>query len=455
MPRSINPCTGALVRDYPWFDAGQTEARVARAHARQASWRHETMHVRAARLVALAGCLRERSDALAGLMSDEMGKPLAAARGEVEKCAWLCEHYAVHGPAMLEPELVETEARRSYVAYEPLGVVLAIMPWNFPYWQVLRFAVPALLAGNTVLLKHAPNTTGCGLALERAVLDAGFPPGCLEALIIPHEVAGELIADPRVAGVTLTGSERAGRIVGALAGGALKKTVLELGGSDPYVVLADADVERAAQICARARLHNSGQTCVAAKRFIVVEAVAEAFRAAVSVHMQAAVMGSPRDPATTLGPLARLDLRDAVHKQVQGSVAAGAELVFGGELPPGPGAFYPPTLLDHVRPGMPAADEEVFGPAAAILRAADEAEALMLANRTRYGLGAVVFTADLARGEAIARAQLEAGCCFVNEQVKSDPRLPFGGIKASGLGRELGRAGLHEWVNIKTVWVAG
>jgi succinate-semialdehyde dehydrogenase/glutarate-semialdehyde dehydrogenase len=292
------------------------------------------------------------------------------------------------------------------------------------------------------------------LLLESIVREAGVPEGVLTNLIIDHTAAADVISDRRIAGVTLTGSVRAGRTIGALAGRALKKVVLELGGSDPYVILADADLERAAKICVRARLHNGGQTCVAAKRFIVVEPVADEFTQRVLDELATAKVGDPRDPDTTVGPMARFDLRDQLHDQVERSVAAGAKLRLGGRVPAGPGAFYPVTLLDEVLPGMPAADEELFGPVAAILRATDEAHAIATANASEFGLGAAVFTRDLARGEAIAREQLAAGCCFVNDQVRSDPRLPFGGIKSSGHGRELGRAGLYEWVNLKTVWVA-
>jgi succinate-semialdehyde dehydrogenase/glutarate-semialdehyde dehydrogenase len=455
MPTSIDPATGTKLQDYDFFEADETEMRLARAHETYEQWRREPISARAKLLAALAGVLREQRESHASLMSDEMGKPITQARAEIDKCAWLCEHYAEHGEALLAPEVVETDATRSYVSHQPLGVVLAIMPWNFPWWQALRFAVPALLAGNTALLKHAPNTTGCAFAIEKALLDAGFPVGCLEAMVVNHETVAELIAEPRVAGVTLTGSTRAGRAVGEAAGRSLKKLVLELGGSDPYIVFPDADVEQAAEICVRARLHNSGQTCIAAKRFVVVDSVAERFCSLVREHMQAAVLGSPKDEATTIGPLAREDLRAALHDQVERSVAAGAQLLFGGELPAGPGYFYPPTLLSGVRPGMPAADEELFGPVAAVMRVQTEDEAIAVANHTNYGLGAAIFTKDLERGEAIARERLEAGCCFVNAQVKSDPRLPFGGVKESGLGRELGRAGILEWVNHKTVWVEG
>jgi succinate-semialdehyde dehydrogenase/glutarate-semialdehyde dehydrogenase len=453
MPTSIDPATGTRLHEYPWFSAAETEQRLARAHATFGEWRRRSVEQRAESLRSLAAILHARRENAAGLMSDEMGKPLAQGLAEIDKCAGACEYFAVNGPAMLAPELVTTEARRSYVQHAPLGVVLAIMPWNFPWWQVVRFGIPALLAGNTVLLKHAPNTIGCALAIEDALRTAGFPIGCLEAMIVTHETAAELIADPRVAGVTLTGSTRAGRAVGEAAGRSLKKLVLELGGSDPYLVLADADLEQTAEICVRARLTNNGQTCIAAKRWIVVDEVADRFCELALEHMRRAVVGPPRDPATTLGPLARLDLRDALHDQVERSVAAGAKLLLGGEVPAGPGFYYPATLLDHVRPGMPAADEELFGPVASILRVRDEDEAIAVANQSNYGLGAAVFTRDHERGEAIARDRLDAGCCFVNAQVKSDPRLPFGGVKESGLGRELGRTGVLEFVNHKTVWV--
>jgi succinate-semialdehyde dehydrogenase/glutarate-semialdehyde dehydrogenase len=454
VPTSINPSTGAVLQEHPFFEPDETESRLVRARETFEQWRHQTLEQRAEHLRTLAKTLREQSEDAAGLMADEMGKPIAQGRAEIEKCAWLCEHFAAEGEAMLAPEPASTDARRSYVAHQPLGVILAIMPWNFPWWQVLRFAVPALLAGNTVLLKHAPNTIGCAFAIERAMRAAGFPIGCLENLVIDHDDAAKVIADPRVVGVTLTGSTRAGKAVGEAAGRALKKVVLELGGSDPYLVLEDADLELAAELCVAARLHNSGQTCIAAKRFIVVDTVAEEFCERVVARMRAAVVGPPRDPATTVGPLARHDLRAALHDQVERSVAAGARVLLGGELPDGPGAFYPPTVLEGIRPGMPAADEELFGPVAAVMRVQNEDEGIAVANTSPYGLGAAIFSRDVERAETIARERLEAGCCFVNAQVRSDPRLPFGGVKQSGHGRELGRAGLLEWVNHKTIWVA-
>lgn len=453
MPRSIDPSTGEVLANYAYFDADQTEAALARVHAGAQAWASLAIERRAEHLLALATCLRARVDELASLMTAEMGKPRREAKAELLKCALACEHFATRGPALLADELVTTDAARSYVSMRPLGVIVAIMPWNFPFWQVFRAGVPALLAGNAILLKHADNTLGCAEAIARLVLEAGMPLGVVEHAILDHPTCATVIADPRIAGVTLTGSVRAGRAIAALAGAALKKVVLELGGSDPYVILADADLDHAAEIGARARLQNGGQTCVAAKRFVVVDAIADAFVERLQARLAAAKVGDPRHDDTQVGPLARGDLRDTLHDQVVRSVAAGATLRLGGQLPAGPGNFYPVTLLDHVRPGSPAAVEELFGPVAVILRVADEAEALAIANASEFGLGAAVFTSDVARGEAIARDQLDAGCCFVNDLVRSDPRMPFGGIKHSGFGRELGRAGLLEWVNQKTVWV--
>jgi succinate-semialdehyde dehydrogenase/glutarate-semialdehyde dehydrogenase len=454
MPITISPVDGRVLAEYAWFDVTRTEATIAQAHARQREWAAMGVVKRAGTLHALAQALRARIDDCAERMAAEMGKPLVQGRAEIEKSAWLCEYFAEHGPAMLLDEPAHTEASRSYASPQPLGVLLAIMPWNFPFWQVLRACVPALLVGNAIVVKHAETTLGCSLLLEAIVRDAGVLEGVFANLIVDHKAAADIVADPRIRGVTLTGSVRAGRAIGAVAGRALKKTVLELGGSDAYVVLGDADLERAAKICARARLVNSGQSCIAAKRFIVVEQVAEEFVQLVQAELAGARVGDPRDPDTTVGPLARVDLRDQLHDQVERSVAAGAKVRLGGEVPPGPGAFYPVTLLDQVVPGMPAAEEELFGPVAAIMHARDDAHAIATANGSEFGLGAVVFTGDIPRGETIAREQLDAGCCFVNDQVRSDPRLPFGGIKSSGHGRELGRAGLFEWVNLKTVWVA-
>jgi succinate-semialdehyde dehydrogenase/glutarate-semialdehyde dehydrogenase len=365
----------------------------------------------------------------------------------------MCEYYADEAAGFLAPQQVATDASRSYVTFQPLGAVLCIMPWNFPLWQVLRFSAPALMAGNVALLKHAPSTTGCSLCLEELYREAGFPENVFRSIVLENDRVAEVITDSRIAAVTFTGSTRAGRIVASQAGAALKKTVLELGGSDPYLVLEDADVELAVAAIATSRLINCGQSCIAAKRLIVVEAVREEFERRLVERMSTVKMGNPTDETTDIGPLARLDLRDNLHRQVSESVAAGARLLLGGEVPEGPGAFYPPTVLADVRAGMPAFEEELFGPAAAILPVADEAEGIAVANSTTYGLGAAVFTGDVERGERIAALQLEAGSCFVNDFVRSDPRLPFGGIKQSGWGRELSGFGIREFVNIKTVYV--
>jgi succinate-semialdehyde dehydrogenase/glutarate-semialdehyde dehydrogenase len=382
-----------------------------------------------------------------------MGKPIVQGEAEVDKCAWTCDFYADQAATYLAPQPRETDASLSYVRFDPLGLILAVMPWNFPFWQVFRFAAPALMAGNAGLLKHASNVPRCALQIEEVLREAGFPRGLFATALVPSRAVAGLIADPRVAAVTLTGSDLAGSQVAEHAGRELKKTVLELGGSDPFIVLADADVAAAARTAADARLVNSGQSCIAAKRFIAVEAVADAFVARFAEELRTRRMGDPLDRTTQVGPQARTDLRDALHAQVEESVKRGARRVLGGEVPPGPGAFYPPTLLAAVDRGMPAFDEETFGPVAAVIRAKDDADAVRLANDSVFGLGASLWTQNHARAERLA-AQIEAGSIFVNGLVKSDPRLPFGGIKRSGYGRELSEYGIREFVNIKTVWIA-
>jgi len=382
-----------------------------------------------------------------------MGKPVKDGRAEVEKCAWVCDFYAEQAAQFLLPEVVETEASRSFVTFQPLGVVLAVMPWNFPFWQVFRFAAPALMAGNAGVLKHASNVPGCALAIAEVFRRTGFPEHLFETLLIGSAQVDAVIEHPLVKAVTLTGSTPAGQAVASKAGAMVKKTVLELGGSDPYIILADADIEASVRTCAASRLINSGQSCIAAKRFIVVESIREQVEARFVTEMQTARMGDPLEEDTTMGPLARHDLRDDLHQQVQASIAKGAHCLLGGTIPEGPGAFYPPTVLTHVRKGMPAYDEELFGPVAAIIAVPDEAEAIRVANDSIFGLGAAVFTQDKAKGERLAAQELEAGCCFVNTFVRSDPRLPFGGVKASGYGRELSHYGIKEFVNIKTVYV--
>jgi succinate-semialdehyde dehydrogenase/glutarate-semialdehyde dehydrogenase len=381
-----------------------------------------------------------------------MGKPLKQGAAEVEKCALGCDYYADNAEAHLAPDTIKTENSKSYVAFEPLGVVLAIMPWNFPLWQVYRFAAPALMAGNVGVLKHASNVPGCALVIEEIFTQAGFPEGVFRTLLIGNKQVQAVIEHPLVRAVTLTGSTAAGKTVAAQAGAVLKKTVLELGGSDPYVVLEDADLDHAVQTCVNSRLINSGQSCIAAKRFVVVEPVLAAFTDRFVALMKTKKAGDPLIEGTDVGPQARRDLRDDLHKQVIASIERGATLLLGGEVPPGKGAYYPATVLADVKPGMPAYDEELFGPVAAIIGAKDEEDAVRIANDTIFGLGAAVFTKDAKRGERIAR-KLEAGATFVNRSVASDPRLPFGGIKESGYGRELGGYGIKEFVNVKTVCV--
>jgi len=451
--QSVNPATGAVLETFEETSPTELDRIIARADAASREWRVLPVAARAERLRAAGRILRERKDAYARTTALEMGKPLAQGVAEAEKCAWVCDYYADQAAAMLADQPRQTDATRSYVRFEAIGPVLAIMPWNFPFWQVFRFAAPALAAGNAGILKHAPNVSRCALEIEHAFQDAGLPDGLFRSVFLSNEAAAGVIADQRVRAVTLTGSDRAGSQVAERAGRHLKKTVLELGGSDPFIVLEDADLARAAQIAAEARLQNSGQSCIAAKRFIVVEPIAQDFIERFTAEMGARRVGDPLDPAISIGPQARLDLRENLHRQVRESVQRGAQVVLGGHLPGGPGAFYPPTVLTAVQPGMPAFDEETFGPVAAVVRANDEADAIRIANGSQYGLGASVWTADRARGERVARA-IEAGSVFVNALVKSDPRLPFGGVKRSGFGRELSEYGLREFVNIKTVWVA-
>ena len=451
--QSVNPATGTLLETFEETPAAELDRILARADAASREWRELRVAARAERLRAAGRILRERKDAYARTMALEMGKPLAQGVAEAEKCAWVCDYYADEAAAMLADEPRRTDAARSYVRFEALGPVLAIMPWNFPFWQVFRFAAPALAAGNAGILKHAPNVSRCALEIEQVFRDAGLPNGLFRSVFLSNEATAGVIADARVRAVTLTGSDRAGSQVAERAGRHLKKTVLELGGSDPFIVLEDADLARAATIAADARLQNSGQSCIAAKRFIVADRVAGQFTERLEAEMASRRVGDPLDPATAVGPQARLDLRANLHRQVEESVRRGAQLVLGGRLPDEPGAFYPPTILTAVQPGTPAFDEETFGPVAAVVVARDDADAVRIANASVYGLGASVWTADAARGERIAR-ELETGSVFVNGMVKSDPRLPFGGVKRSGYGRELSEYGLREFVNIKTVWVA-
>jgi succinate-semialdehyde dehydrogenase / glutarate-semialdehyde dehydrogenase len=451
---AIDPSTGETIASYETHDGSQVEQRLAGAWDAYRSWRTTTFDERAQLLRAAADELESRRDDLAPLMVREMGKTLAAAEAEVDKCAKVCRYEAEHGEANLAHDVIETEAHSSYVRFDPLGPLLAVMPWNFPMWQVFRALAPATMAGNTVLLKHASNVPGTALAIEEVLRAAGAPDGVFTTLLIGSSGVADVIADPRVRSVTITGSVPAGRKVAAAAGEHLKPSVLELGGSDPFIVLDDADVEVAARVARDSRLLNNGQSCISAKRFVVVDAVADRFVEAFVAATEESVIGDPMDRATTLGPLAREDLRDDLHEQVRATVNAGARLLTGGEAVDRAGYYYAPTVLDHVTPDMTAAEEETFGPAATVLRVPDEAAAIDVANDTDFGLGASIWTEDLERGERLA-ARVEAGCVFVNELVKSDPRVPFGGVKDAGYGRELGSYGIKSFVNAKTVWVEG
>jgi len=453
---TVNPATGKAIRRYDEMTPDAMRDVIDRAHDAFLDWGRCDFHDRAERVRRAAGILLERKEAFGKLITQEMGKTFASAMAEVDKCALNCNHYAEHAREYLKPRPVPTHLTRSYVTYRPLGVILAIMPWNFPFWQVFRFAAPALMAGNAVVLKHASACTGSALAMEGIFREAGFPEDLFRTLVVSGSAVSSAMEHEKVAGVTLTGSEETGRVVAERAGRLLRKVVLELGGSDPYLILEDQDEEsldRAAEVCVAARMLVSGQVCISAKRLIAVDAVREAFTRKVLEKLGRYRCGDPMKPETGLGPLARQDLRDQVHAQVRSSVARGARLLLGGEPLEGPGFFYPPTLLTEVRKGMPACDEEIFGPVAAVLPARDEADAIRIARDTRFGLGAAVFTRDVERGEWIAAHELDAGICTVNTAVFSDPRLPFGGVKASGHGRECSEEGIREFTNIKTVCV--
>jgi len=450
--QSIDPTTGEAVEAFEEASSAEVDRILAGAAAAFGRWRRVSFAERAARMREAARLLRAKRSDYAAVMAREMGKPVTQGEAEVEKCAVGCDYYAEHAARFLAEEPRDTDAARSYVRFDPLGPVLAVMPWNFPFWQVFRFAAPALMAGNAAILKHASNVPRCALEIEQLFRASGFPEGLFATALVGARAVPALIADRRIRAVTLTGSERAGSEVAEVAGRELKKTVLELGGSDPFIVLDDADVGAAAKTAADARLVNGGQSCIAAKRFIVVDPIADRFLDRFVAEMQARKVGPPMDRDTAVGPLARHDLRDALHRQVEASVHTGARLVLGGRIPSGPGAYYPPTVLADVGPGMPAFDEETFGPVAAVIRVRDETEAIRVANGTSFGLGASLWTTDRARAERLA-GEIEAGVVFVNDLVRSDPRLPFGGVKRSGYGRELSEFGIREFVNVKTVWI--
>ncbi len=450
---AINPATGRELKTYPEMTAEEVGDILTKTQDAYENWRSTSFDQRSTLLKKAASVLRDNSQKYAELMTREMGKPIKDGRSEAEKCAWVCDYYAENARSFLREEIVETDARKSFITFQPIGVVLAVMPWNFPFWQVFRFAAPALMAGNGGVLKHASNVPGCALAIEDVFVKSGFPDNIFRTLLIGSKGVDAVIENPLVKAATLTGSTPAGIAVARKSGEKLKKTVLELGGSDPYVILEDADLEDAVRTCVFSRLINSGQSCIAAKRFIVVESVREKFESMYVEEMGKKIMGDPMNEETEVGPQARHDLRDELHEQVIKSIRKGARCLLGGEIPESEGAYYPPTVLTDVGKGMPAFDEELFGPVAAIIPVKDEKEAIATANDSVFGLGAAVFTEDIARGEHIAAYELEAGCCFVNTFVKSDPRLPFGGVKESGYGRELSHYGIKEFVNIKSVYI--
>jgi len=453
MIKSINPANLKLLETYQNMQPSEVEHIINLISNAFNSWRNTTFKERSLLMQNAAKILNKKKEAYSKLMTLEMGKPIAQSRAEVEKCAWVCEYYAEKAEKFLADELIETDASKSFVTFQPLGIVLAVMPWNFPFWQVFRFAAPGLMAGNAGILKHASNVSGCALAIEEVFREAGFPDNLFRTILVPSSQMEGVIRNNKIKAVTLTGSVPAGKAVAKTAGSVLKKTVMELGGSDPYLVLEDADLEMAADTCVNSRLINAGQSCIAAKRFIIVEKIYNEFEKLFVDKMKVKKMGDPFDESNHLGPQASVTLRDDLHKQVEESIQLGAKVILGGKIPEIEGAWYPPTILSNVKKGMPAYDDELFGPVAALIKVKDEKEAIEVANDSIFGLGAAVFTKDIERGEKIAKEKLQAGCCFVNSFVKSDPRLPFGGINESGYGRELSSFGIREFVNIKSVYI--
>ena len=449
---TTDPSTGTTLESFESFTAFRLEATLERARTAFHDWRSSSSDERATKLRAAAQILRRRKTELADIATREMGKPIVEAEAEIDKCAKACDFYAEHAPGFLADETVRSNATESYVAYRPLGPVLAVMPWNYPFWQVFRFAAPALMAGNVGVLKHASNVTRTSLEIERVLREAGFPEGTFASVIVPGKDVEKMIDDPRIAAVTLTGSEQTGISVAGAAGRNLKKTVLELGGSDAFIVLADADLDAAAKMAVKSRFQNSGQSCIAAKRFIVEDAVYEAFSERFTAETKKLVIGDPRERTTTMGPMARHDLRDTLAGLIEETVRRGGRLALGGHEAKRDGFYFEPTVVLDVTPGMPMFDEETFGPAAAIIRAKNADDAVKLANDSRYGLGGNLWTRDLDRAKTIA-ARLESGGVFINGMTASDPRLPFGGVKHSGYGRELSWFGIREFTNIQTVWI--
>lgn len=449
--QSINPATNELEQEYKEHQWDEVNAALCQAVKAQKEWSAATVESRAVILLKAASLLRQRKEELAMLITCEMGKLIIEARAEIEKCAWVCDYYASEGIRFLSRQNIKTESSESYVIHRPLGIVLAIMPWNFPFWQLFRCAAPSLMAGNGVILKHASNVSGCALAIEQIISDSGVPTGLFKTLLLSGKKASNLISDKRINAISITGSTTTGKIVAMQSAQYLKKCVLELGGSDPYLILADADLDTAVEACVKGRLINAGQSCIAAKRFIIVDQIYNEFEERFVERMRQMQEGDPMDPKCHLGPLARNNIREELHRQVTISTTRGARLLQGGVLQRKTGAFYPATVLANVRPGMPAYDEEFFGPVASLIHAADEAEAVKIANDTAFGLGSAIFSKDIEKARHLAEKSLDAGCCFINDYVKSDPRLPFGGIKESGMGRELSLYGIMEFVNIKTI----
>ena len=453
MIQSINPYTEEIIKTYPEHSQAEIRDIIKIAYKAFENWNDVGFDERSSLMKKASDVLRKRKDEFGELMTLEMGKPIQQSIAEVEKCAWVCDYYSENAKHFLADEIIKTDASKSYVSYQPLGVVLAIMPWNFPFWQVFRFAAPGLMAGNAGILKHSSNVSGCALAIEEVFKDAGFPENLFRSILVNSSQMDFVIEHPLIRAVTLTGSVPAGKAVAAKAGSLLKKTVLELGGSDPYIILEDADLEEASTTCVTSRLINGGQSCIAAKRFIIVESVYDDFEKMFVEKMKKVKMGDPFDKENLLGPQASISLRDELHQQVIKSVELGAKLLIGGELPKMKGAFYPATVLSNVCKDMPAYKEELFGPVAALIKVKDENEAIETANDSIFGLGAAVFSRDVKRAENIARTKMNAGSCFVNSFVKSDPRLPFGGVNQSGYGRELSVFGIREFVNIKTIYL--
>ncbi|MBS2209802.1 NAD-dependent succinate-semialdehyde dehydrogenase [Carboxylicivirga mesophila] len=451
--KSINPATGEIIREYEEFYSDEIDNAIAANYEAYKIWRKEPVELRAQLLIKAAKVLRDKQEGLAFNITVEMGKNIVEARAEVEKCAKVCEYYAQNGAGFLKSEIIPTEASLSYASMQAIGPVLAIMPWNFPLWQVFRFAAPALMAGNVCLLKHASNVPACALAIENIFVEAGFPADVFKTLLVRSSKVEKIISDKRVKAVTLTGSTPAGKAVASTAGQHLKKCVLELGGSDPYLILKDADIDAAVEACVAGRILNAGQSCIGAKRFIIADEVYDEFATKFTDKMRDITIGDPFDETKDMGPLAKSSFREDLHRQVESSIGKGAKLLTGGYIPNRDGAYYPATVLGDVQPGMVAYHEELFGPVASLIRAKDEADAIRIANDTVFGLGAAVFTRDVKRGQQIAEEELDAGCCFVNDFVRSDPRLPFGGVKESGYGRELSHYGMKEFMNIKGVYI--